>query len=109
LPERVKADRNEDFYRLHCATKATEPYGIAEVARSAGEVFDRGFAARPPPPQGILNGAALRLRYPKFWAVFFAQVLVKSTKSCIIKTEGHLPMAVSPLLGQKDDRKPGKL
>jgi hypothetical protein len=38
---------------------------------------------------------------------FFAQVLVKSAKSCIIKTEGHLPVAVSPLTVKKDDRKCG--
>jgi hypothetical protein len=33
LPERVKADGNEDVYHRHCTIKATEPYGIAEVAR----------------------------------------------------------------------------
>jgi hypothetical protein len=38
LPERVKADGNEDTCHPQCITKATEPYGIAEVARSAGGV-----------------------------------------------------------------------
>jgi hypothetical protein len=39
LPERVKADGNEEVCHPQCATKATEPYEMAEVARSAGEVF----------------------------------------------------------------------
>jgi hypothetical protein len=31
-------DGNEDVCHPQCITKATEPYGIAEVARSAGGV-----------------------------------------------------------------------
>jgi hypothetical protein len=48
LPERVKADGNEEACHSQYTTKATEPYGIAEVPRRSrgGEVFDRGFAAR---------------------------------------------------------------
>jgi hypothetical protein len=38
LPERAKADGNEEVYHPQCTTKATEAYGIAEVARSAGGV-----------------------------------------------------------------------
>jgi hypothetical protein len=46
LTERVQADGDEEGQqKTQCATKANKPYGIAEVARSAGEVFDLGFAA----------------------------------------------------------------
>jgi hypothetical protein len=38
LPERVQADGNEDTFHPQGITKVTEPYGIAEVARSAGGV-----------------------------------------------------------------------
>jgi hypothetical protein len=33
---------------MFCGTKAKEPFEIAEVARSAGGVIDRGFAAKAP-------------------------------------------------------------
>jgi hypothetical protein len=32
LPERVKADGNEEVCYSHCAAKANEPYGIAELS-----------------------------------------------------------------------------
>jgi hypothetical protein len=51
--------------------------------------------------QKIRHSSVLALPCRSF-AIFFAKVLVKFPKLCIIiKSEGHLPMAVSPLSSQK--------
>jgi hypothetical protein len=50
LPERVKANGNTDACHSHCVTKATEPYGIAEVPRRTSRrrgFSDRARLARP--------------------------------------------------------------
>jgi hypothetical protein len=39
----MEAEGDADACHPQRTTKATEPYGIAEAARSAREVFDRGI------------------------------------------------------------------